>query len=330
MNYLFVGVDVSKDSLDVAIFNADLNKATHLFCTSNDFDGISHAICELKKLFVKADFWFCFEHTGNYQLLLEHQLYQRKLTYSQIPALEIKRSLGITRGKNDEIDAVRIAQYAATHSYKLKSCTPKSDKLQVISSLLSSRQLMVRNNTANKNHLKSLLKTHQSVSVQSCINRIKNQIDSLAMEIESIEKELKQIINSCDSLKTTFQKITAIPGIGLLTACTTILYSDNFTSFTDARKFSSYCGVAPFQYRSGSSIRGKTKTSALRNRQLKKLLFSAATAAIRYDNQLKHYYHRKIDEGKHKMSVKNAVASKLIARMFAVVKRNETYINFAH
>jgi len=330
MNYLFVGVDVSKDTLDLSVFNPDSKKATHLFCTSNDLDGINHAICQLNNLYDESDFWFCFEHTGNYQLLLEHELYRCQITYSCIPALQIKRSLGITRGKNDKIDANRIAEYGAINEHKLKPSAPKEDNLQIISSLLSARQLLVRNNTACKNHLKSLNKTHQCVSVQSIIDKFESQIQQTKNDISEVEKELQQIINSSPSLKKTFDKITAIPGIGLITASATILYSNNFKSFNDPRKFSSYCGVAPFVHKSGSSIRGATKTSSLRNRQMKKLLFAAALTAIRYDQQLAHYYKRKIDEGKHKMSVRNAVASKLISRMFAVATRKEAYINFAH
>lgn len=330
MNYLFVGVDVSKDTLDFAVFNSDSKTATHLLCISNDLAGINKSIDELKKLYKGMDLWICFEHTGNYQLLLEHELYRCQITYSCIPALQIKRSLGITRGKNDQIDSKRIAEYSAINEHKLKASAPKTDKLQTINSLLSSRQLLVRNNSACKNHLKSLYRTHQCVRVQSIIDKFEFQIQQTKKDIIEIESELQRVINSSDSLKKSFDRITAIPGIGLITASATILYSHNFKSFTDPRKFSSYCGVAPFVHKSGSSIRGATKTSSLRNRQMKKLLFAAAITAIRYDQQLASYYKRKIDEGKHKMSVRNAVASKLISRMFAVATRKEPYINFAH
>jgi transposase len=61
-------------------------------------------------------------------------------------------------------------------------------------------------------------------------------------------------------------------------------------------------------------------------KSLKATLIKSATTAIQYDPQLKKYYDRKTKEGKHKMSVKNAVANKIVSRIFAVVKRNEPFV----
>ncbi|REC59018.1 IS110 family transposase, partial [Chryseobacterium pennae] len=58
---------------------------------------------------------YCFENTGNYGLLLASLLEERQLLYYQVPALEIKLSQGIQRGKNDKVDAWRIARYAKMH-----------------------------------------------------------------------------------------------------------------------------------------------------------------------------------------------------------------------
>jgi len=330
MDYFFVGVDVSKDTLDAAHWDYSLKLgSSHNTVYANELNSIDQLICELEAIAGGRQLWFCFEHTGVYHLLLEQQLHHLEINYSVVPALEIKKSLGITRGKNDKIDAVRIAEYAFRNNDKLKLSQPRNHKLQIISSLLSSRNLLVRNNTACKNHLKSLLIHHQSIPVQGCIDRMKAQIESMTMQITEIEKEIKHIISSSVELKNTFDKITTIPGIGLLTASTTMVHSDNFQTFKNARKFSSYCGLAPFEHRSGTSIKGKTRTSKLRNKELKRLLFAAALTSIRYDHQLSKYAHRKLKEGKHKMSVRNAVASKLVSRMFAVALRDEPYVNLS-
>lgn len=79
--------------------------------------------------------------------------------------------------------------------------------------------------------------------------------------------------------------------------------------------------MAPFEHSSGTSIRGKTKTSNLANREVKVYLTRAAITAISWDPQIKAYYKRKTGEGKHKASVINAVRAKIIARCFAVIKR---------
>ncbi|MFD2833275.1 transposase [Gramella sp. AN32] len=105
--------------------------------------------------------------------------------------------------------------------------------------------------------------------------------------------------------------------------------TDNFLKFTDPRKFSCHCGLAPFPYQSGTSIRGKTRTHYLRDRSLKATLIKGAVSAVQHDPQLKKYYNRKIKDGKHKMTVINAVANKLVLRIFAVVKREEPFVKLA-
>ena len=88
-------------------------------------------------------------------------------------------------------------------------------------------------------------------------------------------------------------------------------------------------GVAPFEYSSGTSIRGKTKTSHLANREVKVYLTRAAITAIAWDPKIKAYYKRKIAEGKHKASVINAVRAKIIARCFAVIKRKTPFVTLS-
>ena len=105
--------------------------------------------------------------------------------------------------------------------------------------------------------------------------------------------------------------------------------TDNFQRFSAPRKFACYSGVAPFEYSSGTSIRGKTKTSHLANREVKVYLTRAAITAIAWDPQIKAYYKRKIAEGKHKASVINAVRAKIIARCFAVIKRKTPFVTLS-
>lgn len=115
-----------------------------------------------------------------------------------------------------------------------------------------------------------------------------------------------------------------------------IIYTHNFSAFDDSRKFASYCGVAPFEYRSGSSIRatvatGQTRISQYANKREKALLTNGASSAIQHDEEIRCYYQRKINEvvphrEKPKMVVVNAVRAKLINRAFATIKRGTEYV----
>ena len=103
------------------------------------------------------------------------------------------------------------------------------------------------------------------------------------------------------------------------------LFQENFERFGNARKFNCYAGLAPFKHESGSSIKGRSRVSHLANKEAKALLNLAASCAIRCDQELKHYYQKRVSEGKRKMSCLNIIRSKLVARMFAVIKRQTPY-----
>jgi transposase len=86
-----------------------------------------------------------------------------------------------------------------------------------------------------------------------------------------------------------------------------------------------YAGVVPFDYQSGTSIRYKPKVSVFADKELKKILHMAAMSAIQIDNDLRTYYLRKVEEGKNKMSVINAVRNKIIHLIFALINNKTVY-----
>ncbi len=88
-----------------------------------------------------------------------------------------------------------------------------------------------------------------------------------------------------------------------------------------------YAGVAPFLYRSGSSIRGRNKVNHLADKKLKSLLNTCALNAKKYDYQMKIYFDNKAENGKNKMLILNYVRNKLLHRVFAVIKRQQPYVN---
>src|SRR5665647_3923183 len=99
-----------------------------------------------------------------------------------------------------------------------------------------------------------------------------------------------------------FKLVTSITGIGRQTALLLIVVTNNFLWFNDHRKLASYAGIAPFPYTSGTSIKGRNKVSPLANKKLKSLLSSCAVSAIRNDPEMKIYFNRRTESGKHKMN----------------------------
>ena len=135
------------------------------------------------------------------------------------------------------------------------------------------------------------------------------------------------IVNSNRELKELFDLATSIPGVGPILTLKLIVYTKMFTKFKNNRQLACYCGVAPFEHSSGTSIRGKTGVSKFANMDLKSTLHMAAISSVQHNPELKVYYERKVKEGKNKMSAINAVRNKLLTRIVAVVKRKTPYVS---
>ena len=157
MKTLFVGIDISKDSLDVSVCCGASKEVKHQFCVMNTHAGISKLIKQCYRQKSDDDhLWVCFEHTGNYGWLLCALLQKAQIPYSAVAALEIIQSQGMTRGKSDTVDADRIAVYAATHSHKLTPCRLPSETLLKIKMHLAQRDRLVKQRSAQKKRTQKL------------------------------------------------------------------------------------------------------------------------------------------------------------------------------
>jgi transposase len=108
-------------------------------------------------------------------------------------------------------------------------------------------------------------------------------------------------------------------------ALVAIIKTHNFTRFPNARKFACFCGTAPFEHSSGTSIKKKSRVSHLADKKMKSLLDLSAKSAIQYDKELREYYLKRTEGGKSKMSTINIVRNKILYRMFAVIKRQTPF-----
>lgn len=324
MKKLIVGIDVSKDKLDYCILDQDYH-VIRKGVIANNQSAITKWLESLELSCIEV----VLEHTGHYGALLAWLLSENHVRFYMLNPLELKNSMGIQRGKTDAVDAYRIAAYATGHKHKMQPYILPDKELRQIKALMAARERYIKIGVQLKNSLKANNILHQTVDVSILIREEQRQIRAMEKSIRLIEKQLSELIKSSKELEKSYEKIIRITGVGSITAIKCIAETDNFLKFTNARKFSCHCGLAPFPYQSGSSVRGRSRTHYLSNKSLKSTLFKAACSAIQHDPQLKLYYHRKRNEGKHKLSVLNAVANKLVLRIFAVVKREEPFVKLA-
>lgn len=322
MKNLISGIDISKDTLDYC----SLDRNSVQITDRGVLDNQRKAIEKWLKRFDKNNTVFALEHTGHYGAALIDCLSKNGYVFYLINPLELKRSLGIQRGKSDKKDAYRIAEYAITNKHKLKPYQLPAENLNRLKALVTARERYVKMSVQVQNSLKANEILNKTVDVKMLIKEEKKQYRSLEKSIKNINDEMQKIIEADQNLKSSYKKVTKVIGVGPVIAIKCITETDNFAKFDNPRKFSCHCGLAPFLYQSGTSIKGKTKTHFLRDRSLKAILTKGAITAVQHDPQLKAYYNRKIKDGKHHMSVINAVANKLVLRIFAVAKREQPFV----
>jgi transposase len=310
----FTGIDVSKLWLDIAVFNP-ADGLVHQARINNNIKDIRSFLRELKK-HLKAEITehlFCMEHTGKYgRAFLTASALEKAKVWVELP-IQIKRSQGLVRGKTDQWDAVRIAQYAHRFADKAVFWKPADKTIQDL------KELQVKRN--------QLVKVHSQLIQENKNDPLfKKPLLALKQAIQAVELKMEQLVEQSDLANHQYQLLKTVPGIGKQTAIALIVVTNGFTRLTESRKLSCYAGLAPFPYSSGSSVKGRTKVSKMGDMKLKVLLNLSAWNAIRSITAFKDYFNRKVSQGKHKMSVINAVRNKLLALALAVIKRDSPFI----
>jgi transposase len=239
-------------------------------------------------------------------------------------SLKIIRSIGVQRGKNDKVDAERIAYYAMKNVEEAVIFNAPRKEVDKIRNLLSLREKLVSTRASLLRNVKELKSFDLEVAKLS-EKLQKSTIKGIDLDLKKIEKQLDEIIDKDENLSKIFKVATSVTGIGKVTALFLICFTNEFTMYTTPRQLACYAGVVPFEHTSGKSVRSKPKVHYMANKKLKKQLHMCALSAITSDPELKHYFKRKVDEGKNKMLVINNVRNKLIHRVCACVRENKIF-----
>ena len=319
-----IGIDVGKETIDACVHssqNAQVFENTASGYKKLDKWVLKYIPC------AKENILIAFEHTGLYSFPLSVYLTESAYKYIVIPGLEIRRSLGMSRGKDDQVDAKRIAQYAYEKRARLTPYKLPSKHIIEIKRLLSLREKLVKQRAGYQ----ATLKENKRFLIRK-ENRIlfevhEKMINELNKQIQKVDKELDDFIKKDPQMKKMYELIVSIKGVGPQTALFMIVLTNGFTKFEKWRKFACYAGTAPFPNKSGISLKGRTKVSHLANKKMKALLSSCAVSAIQHNPEMRRYYLRRIEEGKNEMSTINIIRNKILSRIFAVVSRGTPYAN---
>ena len=322
----FIGIDVSKKTLDASIFVAGevINRFPHIQ-VRNEKQGFKELLRWLKEQGVRPqDALIGLEFTGYYSDALEQFLTGKKLCYAMLPTTVVKHYQRGTRDKNDKTDSAKIADYLFRFNGTecIKQRVLPSKAMQELKALKSERKFYVQQRVACENR-QNVAKSKQEQK------HLQKAIDLFNEQIELIEQQMAEVVTSDEEIYLTYTRLLTIPGIGPVNAINTIANTQNFTAFETARQYAKYVGVAPSEHSSGTSVRWRGRPSPHADLQAKADLSMAAMRAVEFSCDMSIYYERKLGNRPNDKDVKrkalNAVKFQLIKMMFAVVRQDRVF-----
>ena len=322
----FIGIDVSKKTLDASIFVAGevINRFPHIQ-VRNEKQGFKELLRWAKKQDVNTkDTLFGLEFTGYYSDALEQFLTGKKLCYAMLPTTVVKHYQRGTRDKNDKTDSAKIADYLFRFNGTecIKQRVLPSKAMQELKALKSERKFYVQQRVACENR-QNVAKSKQEQK------HLQKAIDLFNEQIELIEQQMAEVVTSDEEIYLTYTRLLTIPGIGPVNAINTIANTQDFTAFETARQYAKYVGVAPSEHSSGTSVRWRGRPSPHADLQAKADLSMAAMRAVEFSCDMSIYYERKLGNRPNDKDVKrkalNAVKFQLIKMMFAVVRQDRVF-----
>ena len=320
MKNTIIGIDVSSKTLDICV--KDELQVSHF-----EIDNLQKTILKFFKKFIGKEVTIAMENTGRYNWNLYEVLPKFDFKVYVINPLHLSKSLGLVRGKDDKTDAFRICQFVQKNKNDLPLWKPTSKAIKKLKVLITERISRVKMKTRllKQQHDYRLMK---DIGLDKELTKLNKQlINQINKQIAAIELKIKELINADQKLKQQAQLIRSVPGVGQVLSWIMIAKTEGFTKITNPRKMACYAGVVPFEHQSGTSIYRKPKVSFFADKSVKSVLHLGAMSAIRLNNDLRVYYQRKVNEGKNKMLVLNAVRNKIIHRIFAVIRNQEFYKN---
>lgn len=332
MKKYFIGIDVSKAKIDVSIIlrveNVDSITRLGHEVFENRKRGFLRMLQWTKRItgadMTNENALFCCETTGSYDLKLCDYLHTKEQFIWRENAIQLKRSLGLRRGKNDAADSWAISEYALRHADKAVNYNPLLPEVKELKELVNYREILVRRLKAAKVrvHEVSDNAVQRSASLRFIVADSKKEIRTLENSLKRCEEQIAKLMEEHEDMQKNYTHVKSIPGIGLVNAAALIAYTNNFLNFKTANALATYIGLVAFREQSGTSINKAVKVDCFSNKQLKAYITQAAECAVRYNHRIGEYFAKMLAAGKHRSIAMNNVKNKLVHILFSLVKHD--------
>lgn len=310
---MVTGIDCSKDYFDIAVLED--HKVVFEGRFNNNHSGFKDVLVHISGSHITM------EATGPYYFQLARFLHESAQSVSVVNPLVVKRfsQMQLSRAKTDKKDALLIAKFTAMT--KPKQWIPPTAEIIRIRNLES----YIGGLKHRRGMLYNQLHAFEAAGTleQDLHEEIKLEQQAYEVRISKKEKEIADLIDK--NYRDLSQNLRSIPGIGPRSASLLIILTDGFNMFEGYKQLTSYFGLAPRIYESGSSVKGKSRICKMGMGVIRKVLYMAATSAIRCNKACKDLYERLRAKGKpHKVALIAAI-NKLIKQAFAIAKSGKQY-----
>jgi transposase len=314
---LWVGIDISKRFFDACLLRQEGKPLSRKF--DNTAGGFSKLLQWVKSHAEIGQCHFCMEATGTYGLALAFFLVEAGLKVSIINPFRIKyaaMSKGIGN-KTDAADALLIADYCRKENPPLwRAAEPEVRKLVALLRRL-------------QNIKDQLVQETNRLSEPGVLKEIRHSLGKsirfLKREITTLESAIDEHIVDHPRLKSDRDLLISIPGVSATTAHWILAELADVEQFPSAQSAAAYAGLAPQEYRSGTSVRKPTHLSKQGNAHLRRALYMPALSAMRHNPLIKAFYERLVAKGKPRMVAVGAAMRKLIMIAYGILKSRRSF-----
>ena len=228
------------------------------------------------------------------------------------------RSLGL-RNKTDDLDAKALAQYGAER--KPVPWEKPTLEMAELKDLVRVRMDLVHARTA----MALRLKDHARAS-KSAAKAMAKIIRTMDGQIKALEVEIRKHLGAHIALAKQADRMDSVVGVGLLTAVTVMAELGDLRRFARSRQLTAFAGMSPRRKESGTSVRGKPHLCKQGSARVRAALYLAASAAVRFNPDMKAFYDRLLAQGKVRRVALGAVMRKLLVLMRAVLRADHDWI----
>jgi transposase len=308
---MYVGIDVSKETLDVSLRWDAKNQSHKVF--ENNSSGISQLIKWLVKQ-KAVRIHACLEATGQYGDEVAERLHQQTYAVSVVNPLCTKSyaRARLVRNQTDKVDAGLLAEYCEQQKPRLwVPPTPLQKTLRGLSRRIDDLEVMRQ---AERNRLKASKSLNETLR-----QSLQTVIDCLTQELLAAKKALSQLLAQDPELLRQKKLLMSIKGVGELTAVRFLAELGDLRAFADARQLAAFLGLTPEFKTSGKSVHSKPRMSKRGNANVRKMLYMPAVSAKNTNPIVREFCARLALSRKCDMSLIGAAMHKLAHLMFGVV-----------